>query len=107
MVIEYEKDKFLKENHQIEIEDTKNIFLQGRNPYDGRNTYFGIWENKNYLVIATLISGRTISYEYSLDKNIYTECYIKEYLKSNNNVDVISKDIFKEELKRIKAILEI
>lgn len=107
MVIEYEKDKFLKENHQIEIEDTKNVFLQGRNPYYRRNTYFGIWENKNYLVIATLISGRTISYEYSLDKNIYTECYIKEYLKSNNNVDVISKDIFKEELKQIKAILEI
>ena len=107
MVIVYEKDKFLKVNHQIEIEDTKNIFLQGRNPYDGRNTYFGIWKNKNYLVIATLISGCTISYEYSLDKNIYTECYIKEYLKSNNNVDVISKDIFKEELKRIKAILEI
>lgn len=105
MVIEYEKDKFLKENHQIE--DTKNVFLQGRNPYDGRNTYFGVWKNKGHIVIVTLISDRTIRYEYSLDTNIYTECYIKEYLQSNNHVDAISKDVFKEQLQRITKIFEI
>lgn len=42
MVIEYETSKYIKEKQKIEINDTKNVFLQGTNPYDGLSTYFGI-----------------------------------------------------------------
>lgn len=107
MVIEYKTSKYVEENHKIEIEDTKNVFLHGKNLYDGLSTYFGIWTNKDYLVIVTLISGRTINYEYSVNKNISTECDIKKYLEFNNYVDVISKDVFKEQLKKVTSILKI
>lgn len=107
MIIEYEISKFEKEKKQLSINDAKNIFLQGTNPYDGLNTYFGIWTTNNYLVIATLISGRNISYEYYSNKNVYTERDIKEYLEVNKNVKIISKKQFKEQLQRINTILEI
>ncbi len=107
MIIEYETNKCIKEKQKIEINDTKNVFLQGINPYDGLSTYFGIWINNNYLVIATLISGRNISYEYTSSKSIYTECDIKKYLESNKNVKVISKDDFTKQLLRVAKILEI
>lgn len=107
MVIEYETSTFVKETHQIEIKDTKNIFLKGTNPYDGLNTYFGVWTNKNYLVIATLISNHNISYEYSLDKNIYTSIDIKKYLENNKNVKIISKDEFRKQLHQTISLFEI
>lgn len=107
MLVEYEKNTYIKETKNIEIKDDKNVFLYGKNPYDGFSTYFGIWSNGDYLIVATLISGRTINYEYFLNKNISTECYIKKYLESNNYVDTISKDVFKEQLKKVTSILEI
>ena len=107
MIIEYETSKYIKEKQKIAINDTKNVFLQGTNPYDGLSTYFGIWINNNYLVIANLISGRNISYEYTSNKNIYTECDIKKYLESNKNVKVISKDDFTKQLLKVVKILEI
>lgn len=51
MIIEYEVSKFIKEKGKFEIEDTKNVFLQGLNPYDGLPTYFGIWVNDKRLFI--------------------------------------------------------
>lgn len=107
MIIEYETNKFIKEKQKIEINDTKNVFLQGTNAYDGLDTYFGIWENKDCFVIVTLISNRNISYEYSTNKNVYTECDIKRYLENCKNVKVISKSDFTKQLSRIIKILEI
>ncbi len=107
MIINYETSKYVKEKCQMEIEDTKNIFLQGTNPYDGLNTYFGIWTTENSLIIATLISGRNVRYESYINRNLYTESDIREFLTNNNNVKIISKDIFKEQINNIKSILEI
>ena len=107
MIIKYTTSKFINETKTIEIEDTKNIFLQGKNPYDNTNTYFGILENEQYLVIATIISNRSISYSYSTNKSVYTEADIKLYLHNNNNVTKISKDQFQEQLYKIKEIIKI
>lgn len=107
MVIEYETSKYITEKQKIEIEDTKNVFLQGVNPYDGLNTYFGIWSNENGLSIVTLISNRCVSYEYSKNKSIHTECDIKKYLADNRKVKLIPKEIFIEQLNRIKEIIKI
>ena len=105
--IEYEKSKFIKEKKDFELVDTKNIFLKGYNPYDGLKTFFGIWQNKYYLVIVTLISDRQISYDYSLDKGIYTDNYIRKYLEDNNYVETISKEQFREQFQKILKKLEI
>ena len=106
MVIEYEINKFVTEKCKIEIEDSKNIFLKGQNPYDGLSTYFGIWTTEKYIVIATIISNKNISYEYSLDKNIYTTIDIKKYLEFNRNVQVITKNEFKEQLKSFLSVVK-
>ncbi len=105
MIIKYEIDKFIKEISQIEIEDDKNVFIRGRNPYDGLNTYFGIWSNEEYIVIVTLISDRNVSYDYSLNKNIDTEKYIKKYLEFNRNAEIISKEEFNERLQKVISII--
>ncbi len=107
MLIEYETSKYVKEKAQIEITDTKNVFLQGKNPYDCLNTYFGIWIKRDGIAIVTITSWRNISYEYSLSKNIYTEQYIKKYLENNKNVKIISKEEFKKEIDHVRSILEI
>lgn len=107
MVIEYEVSNFVNEKRTIDIEDTKNVFLKGTNPYDGFSTYFGIWTNKVYLSIVTLISDRCVSYEYTRNKNVYTECSIKKYLADNRNVKVISKAEFIEKLNNFKEKIEI
>lgn len=107
MVIQYETSKFVKEKQKLEIEDTKNVFLQGTNPYDGLPTYFGIWINNNRLSIVTIISYRNISYEHWLSPNGYTESNIRKYLENNNNVRIITKDEFQKQISHIKSILEI
>ena len=105
--IEYEKSKFVKEKKYLKLEDTKNLFFSGKNSNNGQNTFFGIWENENYLVIVTLLGNDKISYEYSKDKNIYTDNYIKEYLENNNYIDGISKGVFKKQFQNILRKLEI
>lgn len=107
MILDYEVSEYKTETRQIEIEDTKNVFLQGTNPYDGLPTYFGIWENKGTLVFVTIIGWRTIKYERWLNTNGYTECNVKEYLKNNKNVKAISREEFKAQIQNIREILEI
>ena len=107
MTIGYEVSEYTKEHKKIEIQDTKNVFLQGTNPYDGLPTYFGIWNNKGTLVIVTIISWRTINYQRWLSLNGYTESDIKEYIKNNKNVKTITKEEFKEQIQNIRQILEI
>ena len=107
MVIEYEVSKFVNETKSIDIKDTKNIFLKGTNPYDGLYTYFGVWTNKKYLCIVTLISNRCVSYDCTLNKNVYTECDIKKYLSENRNVKIISKAEFIEKLNIFKEKIKI
>lgn len=107
MVIEYETSKYVKQTNQIEIADTKNVFLKGRNIYDNLPTYFGIWVNNGCLSIVTIISYRTISYKYYLNTNISTKRDIQEYLKNSNNVEIIEKEQFRELINHIKTILEI
>jgi len=77
MIIEYETSKYVKEYKKLEIEDTKNIFLKGRNIYDNLPTYFGIWVNNGALSIVTIISYRNISYEHWLNPNGYPESNIR------------------------------
>lgn len=107
MIIRYTKNNYVKEENSIDIEDTKNVFLKGKNPYDGLDTYFGIWENNNTLVIVTIISFRTIDYKQYLSTDLHTENDIKHYLEYNKNVISISKDEFKKQLDFIKKIFRI
>ena len=106
MTIQYTKSAFIKENKTIEIENPKNVFLKGKNPYDNLDTYFGIWINKGNIVIVSIISYRVISYKRYLGTNLHTEQDIREYLENNNTVLPISKEKFKEQLDYIKDIFE-
>ena len=107
MIIEYEMDTIKKKSKKIEIEDPKNIFLEGKNTYDNLPTYFGIWLNDGCLSIVTIISYRTISYQSYLNPNLSTKCDIQEYLKNSKDVRVIGKSEFKEQIKHITTILKI
>ena len=107
MIIEYKNNNIKRESKKIEIENTKNVFLKGKNPYDGLDTYFGIWNNNNTLVIVTIISWRTIYYERYLNTSVYTACDIKKYLEQNKNVKVITKAEFKKQIDNIRSIMEI
>jgi len=107
MIIEYETSKYVKEYKKLEIEDTKNIFLKGRNIYDNLPTYFGIWVNNGALSIVTIISYRTITYAHYLNPNISTKCDIQEYLRNSDEVEIIEKDEFKEQINHIRLIMEI
>lgn len=107
MIIEYNVSEYKTETKQIEIEDTKNVFLKGTNPYNGSRTYFGIWTNDNGLSIVTVVNGQNIYYEHSKSGRVYTQCDIKEYLKNNKNVSVITKAEFKEQIKYIRLLLDI
>lgn len=106
-MIEYETRKFIDEKRQLNIEDSKNVFLKGTNPYDGLPTYFGIWQNNNKLSIVTIISYRNIKYASYLNTSLSTENDIKEYLRYNNNVKIIAKDEFKKQIQHINSILRI
>lgn len=107
MIIEYETSKYISEKHKIEIEDTKNVFLKGRNIFDNLTTYFGIWLHDGCLSIITIISYRTISYKYYLNPNLSTKCDIQEYLKNSKDVKIIEKSEFKEQIDNITTILKI
>lgn len=107
MIIEYETSKYVKEIHKIEIEDTKNVFLQEKNMWDNQDTFFGIWPNNNGLSIVTIISYRTIAYKHYLSTNLSTTNDIQEYFKNSNNVKIISKEQFKKQIDYIKTIFEI
>ena len=107
MLIKYETSKYIKEKAQIEITDTKNVFLKGTNPYDGLNTYLGIWNKEKGIAIVNITSWRNISYKYYLSKTLSTENDIIQYLQYNNNIKIISKGEFKKEIDHIMSILEI
>lgn len=107
MIIEYETCKYISEKQKIEIKDTQNVFLKGKNMYDNLPTYFGIWLNNGRLSIVTIISYRTISYKSYLNPSLSTKCDIQEYLKYSKDVQVIGKSEFKEQIKHITTILKI
>lgn len=107
MIIEYEISKYVKEMQKIEIKDTKNVFLKGKNPFDNLDTYFGIWVNNKQISIVTIISYRTITYKNYLNENLSTICDIQEYLKHNDSVVIIDKKEFEKQINHIKSIFEI
>ena len=107
MIIEYEKYTMSKENGRIEIENTKNVFLKGNNPFDNLDTYFGIWTNNNGLSIITIISYHTITYKHYMNANLSTICDIQEYLKNNNDVKIIQKEQFEKQINHIRTIFKI
>ena len=107
MVFEYETSKYVKEIKKIEISDTKNVFLKGKNILDNLPTYFGIWINNGGISIVTIISYRNISYKYYLTTNLPTEYDIKEYLKFSEHIENISKEEFEKQIDIIKEIMEI
>lgn len=107
MVIKYKTGRYLSENRKIEIKDTKNVFLKGRNPYDHLPTFFGIWINGNGLSIVTIVSYHTISYKYYFNIKLPTKCDIQNYLQNNDNVKIITKNEFKEQMDHVRSILKI
>lgn len=107
MIIEYETSKYVKETKKIEIKDTKNVFLKGKNVFDGLDTYFGIWINNKSISIVTIISYRTITYKHFLTEHFSTLYDIQEYLKHNDNVIVIEKKEFEKQINHLKSIFKI
>lgn len=107
MIIEYETDKYISEKQEIEIKDTKNVFLKGRNILNGFTTYFGIWIHDGGLSIVTIIRYTIIYYHYYSDLNFCTKCDIKEYLKNSQDVRIIEKSEFKKQIEHIMTILKI
>lgn len=107
MIIKYETNKYEPEIQEIEIKDSKNVFLQGKNMWDNTDTYFGIWKKESSLTIVTIISYRTINYKHYLTTSLSTVEYIKEYLKYNNDVKVILKEEFEEQINHIRLILKV
>ena len=107
MIIEYEKNKYVTEIKQLEITDSKNVFLKGKNMYDNLPTYFGIWENNKQISIVTIISYRTVTYKHYLNENLSTICDIQEYFKHNDSVVIIDRKEFEKQINHIKSIFEI
>ena len=106
MIIKYDKTEYSRVTHEIDIPDTKNVFLKGTNPYDGLSTYLGIWTNEKYLVVINMISNRNISYDYSLEKAGNTEMDIKKFLEHSKNVKIISRDEFQKKLNNFIEIVK-
>ncbi|WP_097025404.1 hypothetical protein [Clostridium peptidivorans] len=103
--ISYEKEKFITEELEFCIEDTKNIFLEGRTESNNRLCYLGIWTNKKGLKEVTL-SDNNIYFDYSLTCSVSTEITIKNFLRKHTAIKAISKDMFFSKLDDIKTILE-
>lgn len=107
MIIEYEKNKYVTEIKQLEITDSKECIFKRQKYVCNLPTYFGIWENNGGLSIVTIIRYCIISYKYYLSTNLSTVCDIQEYLRNSNNVEIINKDEFKEQINYIKSIFKI
>ena len=102
MKFNYEVCKNVKEKKSIEIENTRNVFLEGQSTYNGLENYFGVWSNKKYLSIITLMNNGTIYCNCSLNKSVYPDCSIRRFLEDNKNVRLISKDAFIHQLNKYK-----
>lgn len=107
MIIRYKTSKYVEKYCELEIKDSKNVFLKGRNIYDNLPTYLGIWNNDGMLSIVTIISYRTINYKHYLSENLSTKYDIEQYLKCNDNIEIISRNEFKEQIDKIITILNI
>ena len=107
MKINYYADTFYKEERILEVKNPKNVFLKGKERFSSKNTLFGIWDNKEGLIIVTIKDQKEIRYDYSCDKNIYTECDIRQYLQQNEDVVKITKQEFKNVLKKTRKLIKI
>jgi hypothetical protein len=101
----YEKSKFVREEHEFEIEDMKNVFLKGRDSSFNRTVYLGIWQNQNGGGVTATIGDREIKFDYSRYGLSESTANIRKFLESNRKVEKISKDLFFEKLDNIKNLL--
>lgn len=90
----------------IEVEDVKNCYLKGNDNLNGMINYLGIWTDKQSLKIVKIENQNTINIDSCSNKNIYVDSDIKQFMKNNNKVEVISKEIFRKELDRIINTLQ-
>lgn len=107
MVIEYKPSKVIKMNNKLEITDTKNVFLKGKNPDNWFDTFFGIWPNDRGLVVITIIGWHTIKCKCYLDSNVSTNGDIQMYLENNKDVEIIPKEDFKFQIENMRSVMEI
>ena len=106
-IINYTKEKLLKEEYKIEIEDTKNVFLKGRTPQKNEEIYFGIWKkSENGNEVTATIKSRDIKFDYSIYGSIGSIVEIRHFIEANNKIEKISKDKFFKKLDTVKAILK-
>lgn len=107
MIIEYKTGRFIKESDQIEIADTKNVFLRGKHPDHRYTTYFGIWIHEETIRIVTIMGWHIIDYKCYLSSNLPVKDDILEYLEHNTDIKIITKDEFKEQVQHIRKIIDI
>ena len=89
------------ETISIEVEDVKNCYLKGNDNLNGIINYLGIWTDKQGLKIIEIRNQRMIGIDFCSNKSVYTYPDIERFMKNNNKVEVISKEMFRKELDRI------
>lgn len=106
VTIKYEKIKMVTEENVINIEDTHDCFLCGKEETYGRETYLGIYVGTDDRLHAVVVNGGCITLNDSMgNHNIYTDSYIRDFCKKNRNVHMIERVTFENELRNtIKRI---
>ena len=90
----------------LEVEDVKNCYLKGNDSLNGITNYLGIWTDKQGLKIVKIENQKTINIDFCSNKNIYVDSDVKQFMKNNNKIEVISKEMFRTELDRITNKLQ-
>lgn len=106
MIIKYKKSKFINEEYEFDVEDTRNCFLQGQSEETNITEYFGIYVTNKYLLIVTIEGKTNIKIDYYNNKNVYTTNDIIEFLRKHNRVETITQKTFRNKLDRILEFFE-
>ncbi len=102
-------DKEIKsiERVELEIEDIKNSFLKGNDKLNNLTNYLGICIDNQHLKIIEIRNQRMISIECLRNVSCGTLCDIERFIRNNDNVKIISRNEFKNELDRLIEILQL
>lgn len=102
--ITYSKKKFITEQHEFQIGDSKNVFLEGRSEYDNTARYLGVWVDSKGLK-EVVLEPSNIRFFYSRYPSESTTITIQKFLEECYEVKEISRASFARELNYRKAIL--
>ena len=100
------KEANAKEKFELDIEDVNNCYLKGYDDYNNIPNYLGIWTDKLGIKAIKMRNERMLWIDVFSDESVYTRADIENFMKNNNNVQIISKESFRKEVDRIIVILK-